>query len=317
MKAIAAPGYGPLESLRVVDIPEPHAGRGEVVVRVIASALNPADYKVVTGTLKIVHAGTKPLFVGYDFSGVVDEVGPDVSALAVGDEVFGFLPYSMKTKRGAFTERVIARVDEVAKKPASISHLDAAASATTGVTAIQSLRDLGRAKAGARVVVTGASGGVGAMTIGVAKRLDLKVTAVGSGAGLARARELGADAVVDRTQGNFVNAIGAGIDVVFDPSAQFRARTFRSVLAKGGAFVTTLPSLAFAADKLASLFSSTHVEFIAVKPRAADLALLARWLGEGLAVPIASTIDVKDVAAGLARLRDRGGRVAVRVDGGF
>src|SRR5882672_534935 len=118
MKAIAAPGYGPLERLAQIDAAVPTPGRGEVRVRVVASALNPADYKVLLGTLKFLHARNFPLVVGYDFSGTVDAVGPSVDEFSVGDDVFGFLPYGPFNKRGAFAESLIAKCDEIARKPA-------------------------------------------------------------------------------------------------------------------------------------------------------------------------------------------------------
>jgi NADPH:quinone reductase-like Zn-dependent oxidoreductase len=318
MKAMAAPTYGPLERLAQIDAPLPTPGRGEVRVRVVASALNPADYKVLLGTMKILHARNRPLVVGYDFSGTVDAVGPSVTAVSVGDDVFGFLPYGPGNNRGAFAEALVAKCDEIALKPRGISHELAAASATTGLAAIQSIRDLGRLPArGGQVLVTGVSGGVGSISVGIAKKLNASVTAVGSGAGLELALRLGATSVLDRTQRHLPGDIHEQFDVVFDASATYRWRQWRGALKPDGAFVTTLPSLAFAADKVASFFARTRVHFLAVKSRRADLTLLAGWLQEGLAVPLAATVPVRDVAKGLAQLKKSGGRFSVRVADGF
>jgi NADPH:quinone reductase-like Zn-dependent oxidoreductase len=318
MKAIAAPSYGPLDRLAEIDAPLPSPGRGEVRVRVVASALNPADFKVILGTLKFLHARNRPLIVGYDFSGTVDAVGPSVAGVSAGDDVFGFLPYGPGNRRGAFAESLIAKSSEIAVKPPKVSHEIAAAAATTGVTAIQSIRDLGRLPAGGgQVLVTGVSGGVGSIGVGVAKRLGAEVTAVGSGAGLALARRLGATEVLDRTERSLPGDIRERFDVVFDAAAAYRWRQWRSALKPGGTFVTTLPSLAFAVDKIHSLFSRTRVDFVNVKSRPADLRLLASWLEDGLEVPLASTIPVREIAQGLARLQKAGGRIAVQVADGF
>ena len=318
MKAIAAPTYGPLEHLAQIEAPLPTPGRDEVRVRVVASALNPADYKVILGTLKFLHARNRPLIVGYDFSGTIDAIGPDVTAFGVGDEVFGFLPYGPFNNRGAFAEALVAKCNEIAAKPRSVSHDRAAAAATTGLTAIQSIRDLGRLPAsGGKVLVTGVSGGVGSMSLGIAQKLHATVSAVGSSKGLDLARQLGAVEVWDRTQRNLPGDIHEQFDVVFDPSAAYRWSDWRGTLKPGGAFVTTLPSLKFATDKFASFFARTRVEFVNVKSRPADLKLLATWLEEGLEVPLVSTIPVRDVAQGLARLQRSGGRIAVRVADGF
>ncbi len=318
MKAIASPGYGPLEHLAQIEVPLPIPGRGEVRVRVVASALNPADYKVLLGTLKFLHARNRPLIVGYDFSGTVDAVGPSVTAMSIGDEVFGFLPYGPGNRRGAFAEALVAKCDEIAVKPRSVSHEIAAASATTGLTAIQSIRDLGRLPAsGGQVLVTGVSGGVGSISVGIARKLHASVTAVGSGTGLDLARRLGAVEVLYRTQHHLPGNIHEQFDVVFDASAAYRWREWRGALKPGGAFVSTLPSLAFAADKVASLLARTRVHFVNAKSRPADLKLLATWLEEGLEVPLAATILVRDVAKGLAQLQKAGGRISVRVADGF
>jgi len=318
MKAMAASAYGPLEGLGQIEVPLPTPGRGEVRVRVVASALNPADYKVLLGTMKFLHGRNRPLIVGYDFSGTVDAVGPEVTARSVGDEVFGFLPYGPFNKRGAFAQALIAKCEEIASKPKGISHETAAAAATTGLTAIQSMRDLGRLPAsGGQVLVTGASGGVGSISVGVANKLNASVTAVGSGMGLEIARRLGAASVLDRTQADLPGNIHEQFDVVFDAAAAFRWRKWRGTLKTGGAFVTTLPSFAFAVDKAASLFARTRVHFVNVKSRPADLELLAGWLEEGLEVPLATSIPVRDLAKGLAQLQKAGGRISVRVADGF
>lgn len=318
MKAMALPTYGPLEGLAQIDAPLPTPGRGEVRVRVASSALNPADHKVLLGTMKFLHARNRPLVVGYDFSGTVDAVGPSATGMSVGDDVFGFLPYGPGNSRGAFAEALIAKCDEIAVKPPGVSHRIAAAAATTGLTAIQSLRDLGRLPAtGGQVLVTGVSGGVGSIGVGIARKMNASVTAVGSGAGLEVARRLGAVEVLDRTTQPLPGEIRERFDVVFDAAAAFRWREWRVALKRGGAFVSTLPTLAFAADKVASLFAGTRVHFVNVKSRPADLTLLASWLEGGLEVPLASTIPVRDIAKGLLQLQKAGGRIAVEVAGGF
>jgi len=322
MKAMAAPRYGPLEGLKQMDLPLPTPGRGEVRVRVVASALNPADYKVLLGKMKFLHGRNRPLVLGYDFSGTVDAVGADVSGRSVGDEVFGFLPYGPFNRRGAFAEALIARCDEIALKPKGVSHEAAAASATTGLTAIQSMRDLGRLPAsGGQVLVTGVSGGVGSIAVGIAGKLNASVTAVGSGAGLDLARRLGAVKVLNRTKGDLPASLQGQLDgqfdVVFDAAAAYRWRKWRGILKTGGAFVTTLPSFTFARDWAASLFARTRVHFVNVKSRPADLELLAGWLEQGLEVPLAATIPVRDLAQGLAQLQKSGGRISVRVADGF
>lgn len=319
MFAMASPGYGPLDRIVRVAVPTPSPGRGKVRVRVHTSALNPADFKVVLGSMKFLHARNRPLIVGYDFSGVVDAIGDGVTNYAPGQEVFGFLPYSPMNRQGAFAEFVVARTNEISPKPLSAPHSLASAAATPGVSALQALRDLGRIRSGHRVLITGASGGVGLLAVSVACKLGASVTVIGSGRGLELARMEGAVAVIDRKSGDVLNRLSGTYDVIFDAAAAYRWRTFKRFLAPGGSYVTTLPSMAFLSDKLASLFTSTRAGFLNVKARPADLEQLAAWLAGGMHVTVDSTIPVRDVATGLARLKNGGvvGRVVVNVKDNF
>lgn len=319
ISAMAVDRYGPLERLKPVHLPTPSPGAGQVLVRVHAAALNPADYLLILGKSKILHAHNFPLVVGYDFSGIVESVGASVADRKIGDEVFGFLPYSLGNRQGTFAEMIVARTAEISAKPAGVSHIQAAAAATPASTALQSLRDLGHIKQGDRVLVTGVSGGVGSLGVWIAKKLGASVTAVGSGAGLDLARRLGADVTLDRIAGDPTASECGPFDIVFDASAAYQYKQWKSRLIPGGTFVTTLPSVSFVVDKLATLFSRTRVALVTVKPRQSDLQQIADWLAGGLEIPLDSVISVKDVAAGLARFR-RGevtGRIAVQVIGGF
>ena len=319
MLAIAASSYGPLARLKALEMPRPQPGPAEVQVKVIASALNPADYKVLLGKMKFLHARNFPMVVGYDFSGTVEAVGSEVREFAAGDAVFGFLPYGPGNRRGAFAEMLVANRKELALKPAGVSHEVAAASATPGLTALTALRDLGRLKGSGRVLVTGVSGGVGALGVGIARRWQAEVTAVGSPAGLEQARRMGATTLIDRNRQDVFAEAKGPFDVIFDAAAAYRWSQWSGHLKPGGAYVTTLPTLGFGIDKVRSLFSSSRAELVMVKSRSADLELLAEWLSTGLEVPLDSTLPVREVAAGLERLESgrQLGRIAIRVAGGF
>ncbi len=319
ISAIGVSRYGPLEQLKPVRLPAPSPGRGEVLVRIHASALNPADYKVILGKMKLLHARNFPLVVGYDFSGTIESVGSGVVDYKSGDEVFGFLPYSRGNRQGAFAEMIVAKVGEIAAKPVAVTHIQAAAAATSGSTVLQSLRNLGHIEEGHSVLVTGASGGVGSLAIWIARKLGASVTAVGSGPGLELARQLGAHATVDRTTANPISSGYGPFDIVFDAAAGYRWKQWKPMLKPGGTYVTTLPSLHFVSDKLASVFSQTRVALIMVKSRESDLQQLGEWLASGFEVPLDSVIPVKGVAGGLARLmkREATGKIAVKVLDGF
>jgi alcohol dehydrogenase len=296
MKAIGVPAAGQLDALGPLDVAEPS---GEVRVRVVCSAVNPADHKVLGGKLagRALHARTKPLVTGYDFAGVVEA---DVADLKAGDEVYGHLPYSAKNHQGAFCERIAVPRAEIAKKPAAVGADVAAASATPALTALQSLRDLGKLRTGGHVLVTGASGGVGSVAIGVARALGAKVTAVCSTHAVDFVKELGADEVVDRKVKD-PKTLEGPFDVVLDAAAAYSYAGFRRALAPGGGYVSTLPDAGWLGGKLMATFSSKHTHFVVVKSAREDLEQIAGWLTAGMKVPIDSRFPVTDLKAALAR----------------
>jgi len=321
MRAICLTKYGSIDNFIRTDIPTPAPKRGQVRVRVHSSAVGPADFKVAMGLVKFLHGRKFPMVLGYDFSGVVDGVGERQSRWKIGDSVFGFLPYGPGNNQGAFAEFLIAHEDQVAMKPASISHEQAAASATATLTALQGLRGEGNLPlVKSHVLITGASGAVGSTSITVAKKLGAYVTAVGSQRGLELAKRHGADIVIDRKQSDILEQADHSYDVIFDAAAAYRWSQWKTKLKPGGRFVTPLPSPAFAADKLLSLFASSSAQFVGiVKSRNKDLELLAKWLGEGFEVSIDSTLPVREVAKGVLQYqkRDFVGRIVVDVANGF
>jgi NADPH:quinone reductase-like Zn-dependent oxidoreductase len=320
MRAMTLKAYGAKDGYVLSDLPSPEPRQRELRIKVHTSAFGPADYKVSRGIVKFLHARNFPMVLGYDFSGVVDATGPGESCWKVGDNVFGFLPYGPSNKQGAFSEFVMARADQIALKPAKVSHAQAAAAATAGLTAIQGIRDQGEIPpANARVLITGVSGSVGSVAILVAKKLGAHVTAIGSPRGLELAQRLGVDALVDRKKGDVFEKANGPFDVIFDAAAAYRWSQWKGKLKKGGTFVTTLPSMAFVTDKLASLASTSRVRMVYVKANNRDLTLLGEWLGEGMEIPVDSTYPVTKLDQALSRYEkgDYLGRILVEVANGF
>jgi alcohol dehydrogenase len=276
---------------------------GEVRVRVHAAAANPADVKIVrwTSAARFLHAKTTPLVPGYDFSGVVDEVGPGVRDLSAGDAVFGHLPFSGKTRQGTFSELITVRAGQVAVKPDGVEHETAAAAATVGLTALQALDDRAGTREGARVLVLGASGGVGSLALGIAKRLGAHVTGACSPYATDFVRDLGADDVIDRKAQDPL-APGRSYDVVFDTTGYYAYRSCARVLTRSGVFVTTMPSLSFVIGKIGTLFSARRCLSVIVQPRRDSLERLGGWLADGLTVPVAHRYPARDAVAALERV---------------
>lgn len=304
--------------MEVIEVADPVASAGQVRVRVHASSVNAADMKVVNGDFaaRFIHAKVDPLIPGFDFSGEVDAVGEGVD-LEVGDMVFGHLAYGSKQRQGTFAEQITIEAQNVARKPDTIPHSVAASAATVGLTALQAFAkaDLQGAP---RVLVVGASGGVGSLAVGIAKRLGCEVTGVCSGYAIDFVRGLGADHVIDRkTTDPFTDA--EPYAAIFDTTGLYAFSACKRVLATDGTFITTLPSPSFVAGKLQCLFSKQRCELIVVESKRADLEQLAAWLVDGLQVPIFSEAEARDVEKSFSRLSEGGvlGKIAIQVIDGL
>jgi NADPH:quinone reductase-like Zn-dependent oxidoreductase len=308
-----------IDALAIRDLRILEPGPREVRVRVCASALNTADQKVLGGEFlgNVLHGKQRPIVTGWDLAGTVEATGADAD-LAVGDEVFGCLPYARTTKRGAFAEAVIAPTWALARRPAGLSVGDACALATAGLTALQAIRDLGHVKPEQRVLVVGASGGVGALAVGVASKLGAVVTGICSSGAADFVRSLGATSIIVRAQTD-LRALNECYHVILDAPAAHSFGSMRHLLAPGGVYISTLPGPGlFLSMALAPLLGK-RAAVVLVKPKRVDLEQLASWAAEGMKIPVDSTFPVRDVAKALARLKRGGmrGRIVITVEDGF
>ena len=235
MRAIVYCDYGPPDVLRVEAVEKPVPGERELLVRVRAVALNPLDWHYVRGTPYVMRLGTglrrpKSIRFGVDYAGTIEAVGAGVTKFKPGDAVFG-------GRNGAFAEYLTTPEDAaVALKPGRSSFEEAASLPIAAITALQGLRDQGRVGAGDRVLVNGASGGVGTFAVQIAKALGAHVTGVCSTRNVDLVRSLGADAVVDYTKEDFA-AGSARYDVILDNVGTRPISDFRGVLAENGRYV--------------------------------------------------------------------------------
>ncbi|MBI9086077.1 MAG: NADP-dependent oxidoreductase [Desulfobacterales bacterium] len=318
MKAFVMKKYGTIADIEQIHCVEPALGHGMVRASVRAAAINPADLKVISGKDggRFIHSARPPIGIGYDFSGVIQETGAGVSRFVPGDEVFGFLPYSRKTIQGSFADCVVVKSDTIAKKPASVSHVEAATAATAASTALQALVDIGRIAAGQKVLINGASGGVGSYALQIAKGLGAEVWGTCGSAGLDYIRSLGADHVLDYRKEN-IEDLFEKFDIVFDVVSNASLGRLTGILAPKGVYVTLLPSLGLVTGKIRSLFSSQKCEVCIVQPRTADLEKIADMIdGKELATPVAEVYPVSDLKTALQRLAESGvrGKIGIIVN---
>ncbi|MEU7417398.1 NAD(P)-dependent alcohol dehydrogenase [Streptomyces antibioticus] len=236
MKAIVQERFGPPDVLRLVDTDRPEPGAGEVLVRVRAAALNPYDWHMLRGDPYVARllggvGRTRPLsrVAGIDAAGQVEAVGDGVRGLRPGDEVLGFC-------RGSFAEYARTPADLLVPKPAHLTFEQAAAVPMAAVTALRGIRTVGRVRAGHRVLVNGAGGGVGTFAVQIAAALDAEVTGVCSARNADLVRSLGATHVLDHTRDDFTDR-HAHYDVILDNVGNHPLRRLRRALTPTGTLV--------------------------------------------------------------------------------
>jgi len=233
MKAIVIEKYGSPDVLQFKEVERPTPNDNQVLVRVQAASANPLDWHLMRGEPFIARLmGTgllkpKSSRVGADVAGRVEAVGKDVTQFKPGDEVFG-------TCNGSFAEYACAREDRLALKPANVSFEEAAAIPVAATTALQGLRNKGQIQPGQKVLVNGASGGVGTFAVQIAKSYGTEVTGVCSTRNLDLVRKIGADHVVDYTQEDFTKNEQQRYDLIFDAVGNRSVSDYKRALKPGG-----------------------------------------------------------------------------------
>jgi NADPH:quinone reductase-like Zn-dependent oxidoreductase len=291
MKAMVRERYGSPDVVELRDVETPTPEDDQVLVRVRAAALNRLDWYELTGTPLLVRPmmggirAPKSELIGADYAGTVEAVGTAVTDLQPGDEVYG-------SKGGSFAQYV-AVAHGVGLKPANLTFEEAAAAPVAGVTALQGLRDHGRLERGERVLINGASGGVGSFAVQIGKALGAEVTAVCSTRHVDAARSLGADEVVDYTRDDFTRT-DRRYDLVVDVAGSSGWRNLRRVVAPGGRVVVIggpsgrlfgpLPHIA--SYKLGGIGSRVPMSFFVAKVDRESLGALRELIEAGTVKPV-------------------------------
>src|SRR6202162_4709769 len=315
MKAIRIHNYDGPEVLRYEDVPRPEPQAGEVLVRVHAAGVNPIDWKVREGHMKDFWPHKFPLILGWDLSGVVEELGPGPAAAGrfkIGDEVYS-LPDP--TRNGAYADYIVVREPELALKPNSLHHIRAAAVPLAALSAWQSLFDTPQLQPGQRMLIHAGSGGVGHFAVQLAKWKGAYVFATASTKNQDLLRELGADEPIDYTQHRFEN-VARDIDIVLDTMGGETQERSWSVLKKGGVLVSLVqpPS----EEKAKEL--GVRAAIIGAQPNGAQLAELAKINDSGTMQTVIDRILRLSEARRAHELSQSGhthGKIALRVSNIF
>lgn len=313
MAAIVQERYGaePEAVLRVERLARPRIGAHEVLVRVRASSVDRGTWHAMAGLpypIRAVAGLRRPKAPnpGRNLAGVVEAVGSNVTGFSPGDEVYG-------TGTAAFAEYAAARADRLAPKPAGLTFEQAATVPVCGLTALQAVRDNGRVRAGQRVLVTGAAGGVGTFAVQLAHGYGAEVTAVASAAKLDAVRALGADRVIDYTREDFLAAT-SGYDVIIDIAGNRRLPELRRALAPKGRLVITGGETdgrwlggndRQLCAQLLSPFVGQHLGTFIASENADGLRDLTTLIESGTLTPVLDrTYPLADTAAALRHLLD-------------
>jgi NADPH:quinone reductase-like Zn-dependent oxidoreductase len=312
IKAIVYCDYG-LANLKLEDVEKPVPNDDEILVKVRAASVNPYDWHFVEGTPKIMRLmgvglrKPKDTRLGVDFAGMVEAVGKNVTQFKPGDEVFG-------GKGGAFAEYVCRRAEgAVALKPANITFEEAASVNIAGITALQALRDKAKVQPGQKILINGASGGVGTFAVQIAKSFGADVTGVCSTRNVDMVRSLGADHVIDYTKEDFTKS-GQRYDAILDNVGNQPLLGFRRALTPKGRCVIIggggpndqgLIGPLFSPIKamLLSPFVSQEMGMMMADPNQKDLTFLADLIQSGKAKPVIDrTYKLSEVPAAIAYL---------------
>ncbi|HEX2281967.1 MAG TPA: NAD(P)-dependent alcohol dehydrogenase [Thermomicrobiales bacterium] len=323
MRAIVQDAYGSTEVLRIRQIDRPEIAADEVLVEVAAAGMDRGTWHSMAGKPYLMRvmgfgfSGPKNRVPGLDVAGTVVAAGSEVTRFKVGDEVFGI-------SRGSFAEYAAVREDKLAHKPANLTFEQAAVVPISGGTALQGLRDSGRVETGQRVLIIGASGGVGTYAVQLAKAFGAEVSGVSSTAKVDLVRSIGADHVMDYTKDDYLDG-ATQYDLILDIGGNNSLARLRRALATNGTLVIVggeeggnvtggfgrqLRALVL------SLFVSQRLTMLAAKERHTDLEALSPFLEDGRVTPVIDrTYTLTDVPEAMGHLvaAQARGKIAITV----
>jgi NADPH:quinone reductase-like Zn-dependent oxidoreductase len=291
MKAAIINEYGDSHKLHVGDVPIDKVDTHDILIKVYAAGINPMDTKFREGGMKLVSSGSFPKVLGGECAGTVEAVGLMVTDFQPGDRVVASLGIN-----GGYAEYAIAKDKNVAKLPDEVDFVQAAAMPVGAGTALQALRDKGHLRPNDRVLINGASGGVGTFAVQIAKILGAHVTAVCGADSATLVQQLGADVVINYKAIDFT-VIPETFDLVFDAVGKSSFDACRNILTEKGIYVTTLPSAKQILEQVVTTFTKQKAESLIFSFNRADMDWLLKQVADGhLQAIIDRTYSLEEVA---------------------
>jgi NADPH:quinone reductase-like Zn-dependent oxidoreductase len=321
MKAIICTKYGPPEVLQLTEVEKPNPNDNEILVKICASSVNPHDWRTMRADpflVRLMGGGflkPKHKILGVDIAGQVEAVGRNVKQFQPGDEVFGGSDF------GGFAEYVCVTEDNLVLKPTSMKFEEAAAVPAAAITALQGLRDKGQIQSGQKVLINGASGGVGTFAVQIAKYFGAEVAGVCSTKNLGMVGSIGADHVVDYTQEDFTKS-GQSYDLIFAVAGYHPISAYKRALSHKGIYVMCGGSNAQIFQGLllgpwVSMTGSKKMVTLSAKPNKEDLVFIQELLEAGEVVPVIDRRYPLSEVAEAIRYLEKGhaqGKVVITVE---
>jgi len=303
MKKVSYQKYGGVNELQMIEAPIPEITDTTILVKVKAVSINPIDWKIFEGEMKLMSGSKFPKGVGIDFSGVVESVGSTVTKFKKGDAVLGSVD---QFKGGALAAYILVTENEIVIKPESISFEKAAAIPVVGFAALQIFSKLITVNKGTEVLINGATGGIGMFATQIAKLKGAVVTAVVSERGMALAKKWGSDYVVDYKKED-VLTVNKKYDVVIDLSDKVPFEKAKVIMKPAATYVNTTPGIKqIVGSFLHNLFSKQKYRVLLSKPSTADLKTLVKYINDGMDIVIAKAYRMDDFKQAYTEVRKGG-----------
>jgi NADPH:quinone reductase-like Zn-dependent oxidoreductase len=289
MRKVIYSQFGDESVLELTEQAIPTYEKDQLLIRVKAVSINPLDWKVYGGEMKLMSGSKFPKAVGIDFSGIVENKGDSVSRFKAGDEVIGIMDVF---KGGALADYVVVKESDVSLKPANISFEKAATLPVTGLSAIQIIDELAAIGKNQDVLINGASGGIGVFAVQIAKQRGAKVTAVVSSKGVDEAKKWGADMVIDHSRQN-VELMTQRFNVVIDLSGKLTFKAAKNLMKRKAVFITTLPApITLLYSFFNNLFSAKKMKVLILKPTVGKFNTLTALAEKDLQIVLAKTYSI-------------------------
>ena len=270
MKAIITKNYGSVDVLSIENVDLPAIQEDEILIQVKAASINPLDWRIRTGEMKIMTGKTPPKILGSDYAGIVNKIGKNIKKYKIGDEVFGLIDI-VKVKEGTYAEYVKVKENDLCIKPRNSSFEESASLPLVSLTSYQALVNVAKIKEGSNILINGCTGGVGSAAVQIAKAFGHKTTGVCSTNNIDFAKTLGVDSVIDYKKENVLSK-KEKYDVIFDTVGNLKFSKSKKILKTRGVYITTAVTLsAMIFNPITNIFRSKKSKLVIVKPNSENL----------------------------------------------